>query len=92
MTFYFSFRSSTLENWAREFARFCPTLEVQTYYGSQAERFELSSQFLNDNSLDVVLTTYQIASGTNKDDRKFLKRMKFQVRPALVRLSFGRGS
>lgn len=77
-------RSSTLENWAREFARFCPSIEVQTYYGSQAERFELGAQFLADDELDVVLTTYQIASGTNKDDRKFLKRMKFQVRSLTV--------
>lgn len=30
--------SSTLENWAREFAKFAPSIRVATYYGSQKER------------------------------------------------------
>ncbi|KAL7411147.1 SNF2 family N-terminal domain-containing protein [Mrakia frigida] len=71
--------SSTLENWAREFERFCPDIEVQTYYGSQTERAELGYQLVRDENVEVVLTTYTIASGTNKDDKKFFRKMGFQT-------------
>lgn len=30
--------SSTIENWLREFQKFCPTLQVMPYYAGQAER------------------------------------------------------
>lgn len=32
-----------------------------------------------------MLTTYAIASGTNKDDKRFFKKMGFQVRANLPR-------
>ncbi|GAA5906029.1 hypothetical protein JCM5296_005686 [Sporobolomyces johnsonii] len=66
--------SSTLENWIREFSVFAPALSVHSYYGSQAERDELRHEIrqLGD-ELDVVVTTYNIATGS-PDDQKFLKR------------------
>lgn len=71
--------SSTLENWAREFANFCPDIDVQTYYGTQAERRELADNLLDDDEVEVVLTTYAIAAGTNKDDKRFLRKMDFKA-------------
>lgn len=68
--------SSTLENWLREFEKFCPKLRVFPYYGSQAERAELRYS-LNDNSkYDVLVTTYNLAAGA-KDDQSFLAKRGF---------------
>ncbi|KAJ3357224.1 hypothetical protein HDU83_008037 [Entophlyctis luteolus] len=69
--------SSTLENWLREFQNWSPSLMVLSYYGSQADR-ETIRQDLADGNLpefDVVVTTYNLASGS-ADDRKFLRRLK----------------
>lgn len=74
-----------MENWAREFQRFCPDIDVQTYYGSLTERAELSRDLLRDEDVEVVLTTYAIASGTNKDDKRFFKKMGFQVSQCSLR-------
>ena len=71
--------SSTLDNWLREFSRFAPSLIVVSYYGSQAERQMLRYDYKGREDLDVVVTTYNMASG-GSDDRKFLRRMEFQVR------------
>ncbi|GAA5859842.1 hypothetical protein JCM8547_004353 [Rhodosporidiobolus lusitaniae] len=71
--------SSTLDNWMREFSVFAPDLNVQSYYGSQGERYELRSDLRRMEDLDVVVTTYNIATGS-PDDQKFLKRkMDFKV-------------
>lgn len=69
---------STLENWVREFDRFAPELNVQTYYGTQNERSELRHE-LYDAPFDVLVTTYNFAGG-NEHDRKFFKKMKWEVR------------
>ncbi|SCU90937.1 LADA_0F07184g1_1 [Lachancea dasiensis] len=71
--------SSTLENWLREFAKFCPEMKIEPYYGSQQERAELRD-ILEDNEghYDVVVTTYNLASG-NKYDVSFLKNRGFNV-------------
>lgn len=75
--------SSTLENWMREFSVFAPTLVVQSYYGSQAERQEIRHELKEMADLDVVVTTYNIAS-SSPEDQKFLKRkMDFKVRSSL---------
>jgi SWI/SNF-related matrix-associated actin-dependent regulator 1 of chromatin subfamily A len=69
--------SSTIENWAREFERFCPTLEVRIYHGSMKEREELRYDLKAENKLkafQVIITTYQLATG-QMDDRKFLKKL-----------------
>ncbi|GAA5988276.1 hypothetical protein JCM10908_002146 [Rhodotorula pacifica] len=72
--------SSVLDNWMREFSVFAPDLVVASYYGSQGERHELRNELRNmEGNLDVVVTTYNIATGS-PDDQKFLKRkMDFKV-------------
>ncbi|KAA1135009.1 hypothetical protein PGTUg99_007254 [Puccinia graminis f. sp. tritici] len=70
--------SSTLENWKREFGNFSSNLVVREYYGSQMERMELRYELKAMPGLDVVITTYNIATGT-VEDRKFLDRMRFDA-------------
>lgn len=69
--------SSTLSNWMREFEKFCPELDVRSYYGSQAEREELRYELDEDPSYNVIVTTYTIATGNN-DERKFLNKRNFK--------------
>ncbi|KAF9571443.1 hypothetical protein EC968_000538 [Mortierella alpina] len=69
--------SSTLSNWMREFEKFCPELDVRSYYGTQAEREEIRQELEEDPSYNVVVTTYNIATGNN-DERKFLNRRQFK--------------
>ncbi|KAJ1722942.1 DNA-dependent ATPase fun30 [Coemansia erecta] len=68
--------SSTLDNWLNECAKFAPSLRVVAYYGSQPERMAQQAKFENEASYDVLVTTYNVATG-NKMDRMFLKRRKF---------------
>jgi SWI/SNF-related matrix-associated actin-dependent regulator 1 of chromatin subfamily A len=68
--------SSTLENWLREFANFCPALKVEPYYGSQRERPIIRESLRKDRSWNVLVTTYQLATG-DKNDRGFLKSLQF---------------
>ncbi|BFZ55891.1 DNA-dependent ATPase fun30 [Savitreella phatthalungensis] len=73
--------ASTLENWLREISRFCPALKVEAYYGSQRERQEFRELFESDEGrrdFNVMVTTYQLATGSH-DDRSFLKRQYFDV-------------
>lgn len=69
--------SSTLENWLREFQKFCPSLVVQAYYGSQAEREDLRYE-LAESEYDVLVTTYNLATGS-PPDFKFLKNHRFDM-------------
>lgn len=69
--------ASTLENWLREFQKFCPDLEVQAYYGSQAEREDLRYELM-ETEYDVLVTTYNLATGA-PNDFKFLKSQKFDM-------------
>ncbi|CAH6720589.1 ATP-dependent helicase Fun30p [[Candida] jaroonii] len=69
--------SSTLENWLREFSKFCPDLVVQAYYGSQSEREELRYE-LRSVKYDVMVTTYNLASGSSQDF-KFLVKNNFDM-------------
>lgn len=69
--------SSTLENWLREFQKFCPSLVVQAYYGSQAEREDLRYE-LQEMQYDVLVTTYNLATG-QPPDFKFLKSQHFDM-------------
>ncbi|THH30785.1 hypothetical protein EUX98_g3404 [Antrodiella citrinella] len=78
-------RSSTLENWVREFHRFAPGISVQTYYAGKEERPSLRqalretqrSKGVND-GWEVLLTTYNLAQG-DEMDRKFFKRIDWDV-------------
>lgn len=69
--------SSTLENWLREFQKFCPGIKVQAYYGSQKEREELRYE-LQDEEYDVLVTTYTIATG-GAADFKYLRHQPFDM-------------
>jgi len=74
-------RASTLENWIREFDKFCPDIDVQTYYGSQAERAALRDDLkrrYRSGRLEVVLASYtQVAAA---DDLHFFrKKIEFEV-------------
>ncbi|CUM66474.1 uncharacterized protein PRCAT00004138001 [Priceomyces carsonii] len=69
--------ASTIENWLREFNKFCPDLIVQAYYGSQPEREELRYE-LEDLEFDVLVTTYNLATGASQDF-KFLRNQNFNM-------------
>ena len=78
--------SSTLENWCREFARFAPSISVQTYYAGKEERSMLR-QTLTDTQRcnsktgvgwEVLITTYNLAQGDDRD-RKFFRRIDWNV-------------
>ncbi|KAJ7096262.1 SNF2 family N-terminal domain-containing protein [Mycena epipterygia] len=76
--------SSTLENWCREFARFAPSISVQTYYAGKEERVELRQTLLDtqrcksetDGGWEVLITTYNLAQGDDRD-RKFFRRVEW---------------
>lgn len=70
--------SSVLENWAREFKNFCPGLSVEVYYGSQADRRMLRVDLKARDDYDVLLTTYDMATGGH-DDHTFLRKHGFDV-------------
>lgn len=70
--------ASTIENWLREFNKFCPDLLVRAYYGNQAEREELRYELQNDDEFEVLVTTYTLACGSPAD-AKFLKNQNFNV-------------
>lgn len=68
--------SATLENWLKEFQRFCPGLDVRPYYGSMAERETMRIEYEDSrDQINVLVTTYQIAKA--KDDIPFLRRYGF---------------
>ncbi|SGZ39080.1 uncharacterized protein HGUI_01280 [Hanseniaspora guilliermondii] len=68
--------SSTLENWLREFEKFCPKIRAIPYYGSQAEREELRYTLEDTSTYDVMVTTYNLAAGS-KPDHQFLAKRGF---------------
>lgn len=71
--------ASTLENWLREFQRFCPALKVEPYYGSQDERAEIRDTLIESGAqYDVMVTTYNLACG-GKQDLGFLRSCHFNV-------------
>jgi SWI/SNF-related matrix-associated actin-dependent regulator 1 of chromatin subfamily A len=70
--------SSTLDNWMREIEMWCPTLQAIAYTGSQRERRELQYDIAGDDELDIVLTTYNQATG-NSEDRRFLRSLKCSI-------------
>eukprot|EP00727_Mastigamoeba_balamuthi_P014404 m51a1_g9589 putative swi snf-related matrix-associated actin-dependent regulator of chromatin subfamily a containing dead h box 1 isoform x2 (815) ;mRNA; f:1016305-1019105 len=75
--------ATTLGNWERELEKFCPSLNVLVYYGSQDERLSLRSchrpqscrKGLDATSINVVLTTYNIAVG--RGDHNYLLKWAF---------------
>lgn len=78
-------RSSTLENWLREFQRFAPSLSVRAYYAGKDERAELRQDLLdtqrsedNEDGWEILVTTYNLAQGDDRD-RKFFRRVVWDV-------------
>lgn len=68
--------ASTIENWLREFSKFCPKLVVTPYYAGQNERALIREQIEeNRDEINVVVTTYTVARA--KVDSKFLRDMDF---------------
>ncbi|GFO08557.1 swi/snf-related matrix-associated actin-dependent regulator of chromatin subfamily a containing dead/h box 1-like [Plakobranchus ocellatus] len=69
--------SSTIENWLRELQRWCPSLKVIVYYGSQDERRAVRhSIFFQGEEFNVLLTTYNMATG-GVEDRVLFKKFDF---------------
>ncbi|EGN99884.1 hypothetical protein SERLA73DRAFT_106751 [Serpula lacrymans var. lacrymans S7.3] len=76
--------SSTLENWCREFARFAPSISVQTYYAGKEDRPMLRQTLLdtqrssnkNGSGWEVLITTYNLAQGDDRD-RKFFRKVQW---------------
>ena len=67
--------SSTLENWLREFANFCPDLQVTSYYGSQNERSDFRDEYkARKDRPYIIVTPYSVAS--QREDRKFLDKIQ----------------
>ena len=78
--------ASVTENWAIEFEKFAPHLNVVKYHGSMAEREEIQDylrQFLSGKarrrgeSLDVILAPLTYFQKEKSDDRSFLRKFKF---------------
>eukprot|EP00117_Sycon_ciliatum_P021106 scpid31460/ scgid5564/ SWI/SNF-related matrix-associated actin-dependent regulator of chromatin subfamily A containing DEAD/H box 1 len=72
--------SSTIENWEREIALWCPDMndKLLSYRGSQPERLGLQEELrANPGYYQVVLTSYTTCTGNY--DRKFLRHCNFTV-------------
>lgn len=69
--------AATLENWLKEFRRFCPTLNVEPYYTTNpTERVELRERLEDSrDDVNVIVTTYTLAKG--KEDFPWLKNFGF---------------
>ncbi|CAO1301263.1 unnamed protein product [Diamesa serratosioi] len=65
--------SSTLDNWANELTKWCPSLNVAKYYGSQEERRIMRIQWNKEGfeDTDIILTTYHIIGSSNEDKKMF---------------------
>lgn len=70
--------ASTIENWLREFSKFCPKLMVTPYYAGQHERAYIREQIEeNRDEINVIITTYTIAR--TRPDSKFLRDLDCTV-------------
>lgn len=65
--------SSTLDNWANEFEKWCPALNVAKYYGSQEDRRMMRLHWAKEgfDDTDVILTTYHVIGSSNEDKKMF---------------------
>lgn len=65
--------SSTLGNWEVELAKWCPSLNVVKYYGSQEERRIMRIHWAKEGfeETDVILTTYHVIGSSNEDKKMF---------------------
>ncbi|CAH1227711.1 SMARCAD1 [Branchiostoma lanceolatum] len=66
--------SSTIDNWVRELAVWCPDLKVLIYYGNQMDRQAMRDDILEGvEEFHVLITTYQCCVGTATDRTLFRK-------------------
>lgn len=65
--------SSTLDNWEAEISKWCPSLIVEKYHGSQDERRRMRGRFakVGFTGFDVLLTTYHIVGSTPEERKMF---------------------
>lgn len=74
--------ASTLSNWQNELRRFCPSLAVITYHGSQDDRADIRYDLrglLESGKVDILLSTFTIFErDSGKNDRSFLCKQKFE--------------
>jgi len=69
--------SSTMDNWQKELATWCPGLKVMNYYGSQDERRHMRLQLVHEKvEYDVILTTYNMVI-SSADDRVLFRKLDF---------------
>ena len=59
--------SSTLDNWMREIKMWCPSLVAIPYTGSQPERRSLQYDIIDNENLNIIVTTYNIATGNGEE-------------------------
>ncbi|XP_055333572.1 chromatin-remodeling complex ATPase chain Iswi-like [Paramacrobiotus metropolitanus] len=52
---------STLSNWSKEFARWCPTISIAVLKGDPDERNEFMKASQKERTWDVLVTSYEIA-------------------------------
>jgi SWI/SNF-related matrix-associated actin-dependent regulator of chromatin subfamily A containing DEAD/H box 1 len=72
----------------REFQRFAPSLSTVTYHGNKTARYKLRKVLLENQAStsrigggwEILITTYGIAH-QGEHDRKFLGKIKWNVRP-----------
>ncbi|KAJ3324576.1 ATP-dependent helicase smarcad1 [Boothiomyces sp. JEL0866] len=69
-------RNLIRDNWVRELNMWVPSLKVIAYTGDQNVRRNLQMKILECDDLDVIVTTYNQASGAM--DRRFLRSLKCQ--------------
>jgi helicase SWR1 len=62
--------TSVMLNWEMEFKKWCPGFKIMTYYGNQEERKQKRRGWTDDNSWNVLITSYQLVL----QDQMSLKR------------------
>ncbi|KAL3472426.1 SNF2 family N-terminal domain-containing protein [Aspergillus californicus] len=62
--------TSVILNWEMEFKKWCPGFKIMTYYGNQEERRQKRKGWMDDNSWNVLITSYQLVL----QDQQVLKR------------------
>ncbi|GAB0093445.1 SWI/SNF-related matrix-associated actin-dependent regulator of chromatin subfamily A containing DEAD/H box 1 homolog [Sergentomyia squamirostris] len=69
--------SSTLNNWENEIQKWCPSMVMEKYYGSQEERKSLRIRWARGGleGVDVLLTTYHMVASL-PEERKMFRTMQ----------------
>lgn len=65
--------TSVILNWEMEFKKWCPGFKIMTYYGTYEERRQKRRGWTDDNSWNVLITSYQLIL----QDQVPLKRRKW---------------